>query len=156
TGNDAFVVREWLAADGDARLPGDARLAENFSCDPSACIARLADGSLVSVVLTPDAFLEDCARAKLVLTPRTAPPFCPATVVDRTTWRATGALTLTRTDTGFAMTAARPATQDRPWARPCGGAGSAGERPATGGALAPTPPHPPAANPRGENIGADR
>src|SRR5262249_8317358 len=155
TGNDAFVVREWLAADGDARLPGDARLAENFSCDPSACIARLADGSLVSVVLTPDAFLEECARAKLVLTPRTAPPFCPATAVDRTTRRATGALALTRTDTAFAMTAGRPATQDRPWARRWGGEGSAGERPATGGTLAPTPPNARDATPRAEDLGPD-
>jgi len=124
TGNDAFVVREWLAADGNARAPGDARLADGFSCDPSACIARLADGSLVSVVLAPDAFPEDCGRAKLVLTSRTAPPFCRATVVDRTTWRQSGALALTRRGEGFVITAARPATQDRPWARRAGHEGS--------------------------------
>src|SRR5262249_12398223 len=28
TGNDAIVVRDWLAADGDARAPNDAALAE--------------------------------------------------------------------------------------------------------------------------------
>jgi competence protein ComEC len=92
TGHDSFAIREWLAADGDSRLPGDARLAEGFSCDPAGCIARLPDGALVSVALGPDAFEEDCRRAALVLSPRTAPPFCRATIIDRTVWRQTGAL----------------------------------------------------------------
>ena len=32
-GGDAFTVREWLAADGDARLPADPALRESFVCD---------------------------------------------------------------------------------------------------------------------------
>jgi competence protein ComEC len=118
TGNDAFAVREWLAADGDARLPNDASLAAGFACDPVGCIARLADGSLASVALGAEAFAEDCARATIVLSARSAPPFCRATIVDRTVWRAVGAVALTRWGDGFAMQAARPATESRPWARP--------------------------------------
>ena len=42
TGRDAFAVKEWLAADGDARLPDDKTLGQGFRCDPSGCIASLA------------------------------------------------------------------------------------------------------------------
>src|SRR5262249_10246083 len=80
--SDAFAVREWLAADGDTRLPGDATLAQGFACDPVGCIARLRDGALAAIVLDPEAFQEDCARAKIVLTARSAPPSCRATLVD--------------------------------------------------------------------------
>ena len=45
---DAFAVKEWLAADGDARLPDDKTLGQGFRCDASGCIARLADGTLVA------------------------------------------------------------------------------------------------------------
>src|SRR5262245_19440125 len=120
TGNDTFAVREWLAADGDARLPNDPSLAAGFTCDPVGCIVRLRDGSLASVVLGAEAFEEDCGRAAIVLSARSAPPFCRATVVDRNLWRAIGALALTRSGNGFDTKAARPATQQRPWARPRG------------------------------------
>ena len=46
-GNDAFAIREWLAADGDAR--GDPRAVaaavkarEGFACDDAGCVARLS------------------------------------------------------------------------------------------------------------------
>ena len=37
-GGDAFTVREWLAADGDARLPTDPALRESFVCDPPGAL----------------------------------------------------------------------------------------------------------------------
>src|SRR5579871_605224 len=43
TGKDAFLVKEWLAADADARVPGDATLANGVSCDNLGCVAALAD-----------------------------------------------------------------------------------------------------------------
>jgi competence protein ComEC len=150
TGNDAFAVRAWLAADGDQRTPRDATLSNGFSCDPAGCIARLRDGALVSVVLAAAAFEEDCARAALVLSARTAPPYCRATVVDRTIWQHAGALALTRTATGFAIEAARPANQDRPWARARGGEGSAAPIPP-----APSRPTPRDATPRPEDLGPE-
>jgi competence protein ComEC len=117
TGSDAFTIREWLAADGDARLPGDPALREGFKCDANGCVARLADGKLVALVLTPDAFEEDCVRAALVVTAREAPPHCAATAIDRKVSRASGALALTRAGDRWDMQAARPPGQDRPWAR---------------------------------------
>src|SRR5262249_23586725 len=99
TGSDTFAIREWLAADGDPRLPTDPGLTSGFSCDRAGCIARLNGGALVSVVRAPEAFEEDCARAALVLSTRTAPPFCrggerAVMVIDRTAARQTGALSL--------------------------------------------------------------
>ena len=59
TGRDTFAIKEWLAADGDARLPGDETLLKGFRCDESACMASLRDGKLVSQVIESDAFEED-------------------------------------------------------------------------------------------------
>jgi competence protein ComEC len=117
TGRDAFAVREWLAADGDARLPADPALQTGYQCDEDGCIAKLLDGRLVSHVLAPDAFAEDCTRAAVVVSAREASPQCQAYVVDRKVWRARGAIALRRDGKGFRQTEARPAGTDRPWAR---------------------------------------
>jgi competence protein ComEC len=149
TGGDQFAVRAWLAADGDAREPKDPGLAKGFTCDAIGCIARLADGTLVSVVLSAEAFEEDCGRAAVVLSRREAPPYCQATVIDRSVWRKTGAVAAYRRGSGFDVVAARPATQDRPWAR---GTAQAG----TGDAGTPARPTSPRdATPRQEDIGPD-
>ena len=60
---------------------------------------------------------EDCGRAALVVTAREAPPRCAAMIVDRKVSRHLGALSLTRDGDRWEITAARPANQDRPWAR---------------------------------------
>jgi competence protein ComEC len=117
TGGDAFAVRAWLAADGDARLPTDGGLGQGFRCDPTGCIAVLADGRLVSHVLAPDAFAEDCARAAVIVTARRAPAGCAALVIDRDTSRTQGAVALTRRGDVIDVISARPPGQDRPWAR---------------------------------------
>jgi competence protein ComEC len=117
TGSDVFTIREWLAADGDARLPTDAALGQGFRCDDIGCIARLADGRLVARALAPEAFAEDCTRAVVVVTARQGPRHCPALVIDRHTSRGQGAMTLTRRGDGFELMAARPPGEDRPWAR---------------------------------------
>jgi len=117
TGGDAFTVREWLAADGDARLPTDAGLGQGFRCDATGCVASLIDGRLVSRVLTPEAFAEDCSRAAVVVTARHAPADCRALVIDRNISRSQAAIALTRRGDAMELTSARPPGQDRPWAR---------------------------------------
>jgi competence protein ComEC len=114
---DGFAVREWLAADGDARPPTDKALGEGFRCDETACIARLVDGRLVARVLAPEAFTEDCTRAAVVVTARDGPPHCAALMIDRDVLRRQGAIALSRRGDTFELTAARPLGQDRPWAR---------------------------------------
>ena len=78
--SDTFAVREWLAADADARTPTDriaARMAS--TCDEIGCVARLRDGAIVALPFAAEAFEEDCRRAALVVSQRTAPPSCAAT-----------------------------------------------------------------------------
>ena len=117
TGNDKFAAREWLAADGDARLPADPTLKENIVCDDAGCIARLADGRMVAIALSAEAFAEDCNRVSLVVTPRNAPMACAAMVIDRQLSRANGAIALIRAGDRWAVEAARPPGHDRPWAK---------------------------------------
>jgi competence protein ComEC len=117
-GNDAFAAREWLAADGDARLPTDPTLNEKMICDEAGCTARLADGRLVAFALSAEAFAEDCGRVSVIVTPRDAPRPCQqAIVVDRKLSRARGAIALSRSGDGWTLQAARPPGQDRPWAK---------------------------------------
>ena len=74
TAKDTFLVKEWLAADADARLPGDASLGEGVSCDEAGCVAQLPDGGFVALALRPEALADDCARAAVIVTARQASP----------------------------------------------------------------------------------
>jgi competence protein ComEC len=112
---DAFLVKEWLAADADPRLPTDASLAEGVSCDESGCVTPLARGGLVTLALRPDALGDDCERATLVVTARQAPPACAFPVIDLDRLRRQGALALRRSGNGFVADAVRPTGFDRPW-----------------------------------------
>jgi len=116
--SDAFALREWLAADADPRSVKDPSLREGATCDTIGCVARLVDGTIVALPFAAEAFEEDCSRAALVVSQRTAPPDCAATVIDRTVWPKSGTAALYRTAKGWETVAARPSGYDRPWARP--------------------------------------
>jgi competence protein ComEC len=115
TGKDAFLLREWLAADADGRAPADASLADGVSCDEAGCVAGLTDGSFVALALRAEAVGDDCARAALVVTARQAPPSCPSPVIDQDRLRRQGTMALRRAGAGFAADAVRPRGFDRPW-----------------------------------------
>jgi len=117
SGSDLFALREWLAADADARMPKDSTLGEGIRCDAAGCVGRLRDGSLVAIAKTIEAFEEDCRRAVLVVSARDAPPGCTALVVDRQVWRRSGAMALRRLGERFDITTTRPLSYDRPWRR---------------------------------------
>ena len=114
---DTFAIKEWLAANEDVRTVKDASLHDGVQCDAAGCIGRLADGSLVSFALSVETFAEDCARAAVVVSPRTAPGECAATLIDSKTSRANGAIALRWTGERFALSAARPPGYERPWGR---------------------------------------
>jgi competence protein ComEC len=80
---DSFAIKEWLAADGDARTVNDATLRDGVACDAAGCIGRLSDGRPVSEALSVEAFAEDCARAAVVVSPREAQRDCAAILIDR-------------------------------------------------------------------------
>lgn len=117
TRNDDFTIRNWLAADGDARAPRDQSLSEHVRCDPDGCVAILPDRSLIALSFTMEALAEDCSKAALVVTMRAAAGDCAAYLVDRDELRASGALDITRTGKAFGVVRANPGAQDRPWAR---------------------------------------
>src|SRR6185295_14950300 len=81
TAKDTFLVKEWLAADADARPPGDASLADGVSCDAAGCVAQLPNGGFVALALRPEALADDCARAAVIVTSRQASPGCGALVI---------------------------------------------------------------------------
>jgi competence protein ComEC len=114
-GRDTFAIKEWLAADGDARMPKDPSLQRDARCDEAGCIGRLGGGRLVSMALTPEAFAEDCTRAAVVMSAREAPGVCAALLIDRKIWRTNGAMALRWTGASFEQTAARPPGYERPW-----------------------------------------
>jgi competence protein ComEC len=116
-GNDTLSVREWLAADGDARDQADGAVKAGFACDPDGCVARLPDGAVVAVSRTAAAFADDCTRAALIITMRIAPADCAARVIDRGTLRKNGAMALTWREGRFETASARPEGIDRPWTR---------------------------------------
>ncbi|MEY9185170.1 competence protein ComEC [Bradyrhizobium sp. USDA 326] len=112
---DGFLLREWLAADADARDAGNASLANGVSCDEAGCVTPLADGRLVALALRIDALADDCSRAALVVTALPAPPDCAAMVVDRPRLASQGALALTQSGDGFSVQAVRARGTSRPW-----------------------------------------
>ncbi|HET7911421.1 MAG TPA: ComEC/Rec2 family competence protein [Pseudolabrys sp.] len=114
-GRDTFAVKEWLAADADARAPKDVSLSKGVTCDSIGCIGKLADGRQMSAVLEIEAFVEDCMQAAIVVSEREAPGACNATLIDRAAWQSYGAVTLRWTGDRFARTVALPPGYDRPW-----------------------------------------
>jgi competence protein ComEC len=115
TAKDAFLVKEWLAADADDRQAGDASLGDGVSCDDEGCVAQMADGRLIALSLKPDGLADDCARAALIVTARPVASTCEATVIGLKRLRAQGTMALRRTRSGFSIEAVRPRGINRPW-----------------------------------------
>ena len=135
TAKDAFLVKEWLAADADPRAPTDASLADGVSCDEAGCVTPIAGGGLVALALRPEALADDCERAALVVTARQPPASCASAAMSGDRLRGQGATALWRKGGGFAADAVRPRGVDRPWSPAVAGATEAettlAPRPAT-------------------------
>jgi competence protein ComEC len=117
TGADDFTLREWLAADADARGTRDETLSAHVRCDDLGCTAPLIGGGLVALAQSAEALADDCNRAAVVVTQRQAPAHCKAQVIDREVWRRHGAAALIRAGEKFEANFARPSGYDRPWAK---------------------------------------
>ena len=113
-GRDTFAIKEWLAADADARTPKDGSLGNGVTCDAVGCIGRLGDNRLISMAMGIEAFAEDCARAAVVFSDRESPADCNAMLVDRAIWQSYGAVALRWTGDRFTQTVTLPRSQDRP------------------------------------------
>jgi competence protein ComEC len=122
---DAFLTKEWLAADADGRTAADPSLAEGVSCDETGCVTQMAGGAFIALALRPEALSDDCERAALLVTARQAPTACSASVIDVERLRRQGALALRLSRGGFAVAAVKPAGIDRPWSPATAGEGEA-------------------------------
>jgi competence protein ComEC len=111
----AFAAEQWLRADADARAVSEAE--DGTGCDDYGCIGRRVDGRLVALVTARAAFIEDCARAAIIVTPLRAPEGCGAPIViDRRKLAETGAVSLRILEGGvIEWTTARGVDEDRPW-----------------------------------------
>jgi len=88
----AFVIEQWLRADGDARPADDAGLRRDARCDALGCVVEIGAGRHVAFVQDMAAFEEDCRRASVVIARLKAPPGCGAVLVlDREELAARGA-----------------------------------------------------------------
>jgi competence protein ComEC len=132
-GKDAFLIKEWLAADADDREPNAGSLGDGVSCDGEGCVTPMADGRLIALSLKAEGLADDCARAALVVTARPAPPSCGAAVLELKRLRAQGAMALRWSQGGFVVDAVRPRGTHRPWS-PSAGEIETDGAPAVGGA----------------------
>jgi competence protein ComEC len=112
-----FTLDRWLAADGDLRKASDPSLRASSRCDRLGCTGRMRDGSSVALVLEAEAFEEDCARARLVITPLLAPDFCRASaeVFDQPRLASSASIALHWNGERFAVVPARPPDRWKPW-----------------------------------------
>ena len=76
----SYIVEQFFDEEGGPPADG-AALREGMRCDASACLLLDADGDIVSHVLDPSAFAEDCEPAAVVATRLTAPTDCAAPLV---------------------------------------------------------------------------
>jgi competence protein ComEC len=137
---DNFAIKEWLAADTEARTPNDPSLNGGVSCDAIGCIGKLDKGRLVSMVREVEAFAEDCTRAAVVVSARQAPSArCAAILIDREVWRSRGSIALRRTDDKFEQTVARSADHERPWTHAANSPASGARVSAPSGDVTPRP-----------------
>ena len=126
TAKDAFLLKEWLAADADPRGPADSSLAEGVSCDEAGCVTEMADGGLVALALQAGG-LERRLRARGAVGDRKAGAgvmFRPPSM-SGDHWRRQGAIALWRRRDVYAVDAVRPRGADRPWSPAVGRRGEA-------------------------------
>lgn len=115
----AFVLEQWLKADGDGRRADAVQGTSGGRCDRLGCTASLPDGRNVALVRDRRAFPEDCARADLLITGLSAPPTCTGPhVIDRRALSVHGATALRAEPGGFAAAQARGTARSVPWRPP--------------------------------------
>ena len=119
----AFVLEQWLKADGDARRPADVSGGPEVRCDRLGCTMTASDGRKVALVTDKRAFAEDCLRADILITRLTAPPGCAAPLrIDRAHLAAQGATAIRLGAAGLDMVTARGSGSAKPWqVRPTAG-----------------------------------
>ncbi|HSG95580.1 MAG TPA: ComEC/Rec2 family competence protein, partial [Afifellaceae bacterium] len=76
----SFIIDQWLEAEGP-RAPDVSAIGDGVTCGLLGCILKTAGGLTVAHIRRPAAFVEDCRRADIVVTPLHAPDGCAARLV---------------------------------------------------------------------------
>jgi competence protein ComEC len=76
----SFIIGQWLEAEGP-RAPEPSAIRDGVACGRLGCILKSKGGLVVAHIRDPAAFIEDCRRADIVLTPLRAPDDCAAALV---------------------------------------------------------------------------
>lgn len=77
---DKYAARDWLRRDGDTREITDAIGLPGLKCDGLGCV--VTDKLVIAASLRPEAFLEDCIHAQVVVSTATMDCKGPAVVID--------------------------------------------------------------------------
>jgi competence protein ComEC len=112
----AFVLEQWLKADGDGRKAGAVGAHPEARCDRLGCTVETTDGRKVAFTSDKRALPEDCARADILITQRDAPMDCAAPLIlDRRFLRAHGASAIRLEPDGPRLATARRPGESVPW-----------------------------------------
>ena len=114
----AFVLEQWLKADGDSRKVAAVAASPRSRCDTVGCVVELGPGRIVALVKDKRAFAEDCERASVIIARRDAPKDCRAGfVIDRAYLALRGATAIRFGPEGPQVTSAHQPHSRPPWRR---------------------------------------
>ncbi|MHC2000921.1 ComEC/Rec2 family competence protein [Methylobacterium sp. CM6241] len=114
----AFVLEQWLKADGDSRKVAAVAASPRSRCDTVGCVVELGPGRIVALVKDKRAFAEDCERASVIIARRDAPKDCRAGfVIDRAYLALRGATAIRYGPEGPQVTSAHQPHSRPPWRR---------------------------------------
>jgi competence protein ComEC len=112
---DDYTASQWLLRDGDRRDVAAARLGAH--CDELGCVVEGKDHRLVALSLRAGALVDDCARARIVVSavPVRRPCRGPELVLDRFDVARDGATALTFGVDGISVETVAAERGKRPW-----------------------------------------
>lgn len=110
-----YEQEQWLRRDGDTRSLSDA--GGDFPCDAVGCIVDLPDGETLAYTLEPQALIDDCRRADILVTPMPVRIHCPNphTIIDYYALRRGGAHSITFVEGAPIIARAENTRRGRPW-----------------------------------------
>lgn len=112
----AFVMEQWLKADGDSRQAKQVIAASTARCDRIGCTIEAQGGRTIALLKDRRGFREDCARADILVARLDAPAGCGASlIVDRTFLRLHGATAIRFTPEGPSLVTTRRPGEAKPW-----------------------------------------
>ncbi len=113
---EQYVQDSWLRRDGDTRSRSEA--AGEFPCDAIGCTAQLSNGMILSYASEPDALVEDCQLADVLIAPMPVRIACehPHIVIDYYDLQREGAHALTLGPGTAEIRTAEEGRRGRPWA----------------------------------------